>query len=46
MIDPCGSTRHFGWALSRADSRCLIRTIKDRYKIMDDKDEPLPVERL
>jgi hypothetical protein len=36
----------FGPGLSETESRRLINTIKDRYKIADDKDEALPVERL
>jgi hypothetical protein len=40
-----GKTVRFGMALSEEESRRLIRTIKDYYKIPDDKDEPLPVER-
>jgi hypothetical protein len=39
-------TIRFGMALSEEESRRLIRTIKDYYKIQDDKDEPLPIERL
>jgi hypothetical protein len=45
-FDHAGGTRRFGTQLSEAESRRLIRTIKDHYKIPDDKDEPLPVERL
>jgi hypothetical protein len=32
--------------LSETEPRRLIKTTKDRYKILEDKDEPLPVERL
>jgi hypothetical protein len=39
-------TIRFGRALSEDEARRLIRTVKDRYKIADDKEEPLPVERL
>jgi hypothetical protein len=45
-FDYLGSTERFGLSLSLVESGRLIRTIKDRYKIADDKDEPLPVERL
>ena len=31
--------------LSETESRRLIKTIKDHFKIEDDRDEPLPVER-
>jgi hypothetical protein len=41
-----GETVRFGMALPEEESRRLIRTIKDYYKVQDDKDEPLPVERL
>jgi hypothetical protein len=40
------STIRFGPGLGETESRRLIRTIKDRYKFPDDRDEPLPVERL
>ena len=39
-----GDTVRFGMGLSEEESRRLIKTIKDRYKIPDDEDEPLPVE--
>jgi hypothetical protein len=40
------STVHFGPGLSDRESRRLIKTIMDRYKIAQDKDEALPVERI
>jgi hypothetical protein len=40
------STVHFGPGLSDRESRRLIKTIMDRHKIAQDKDEALPVERL
>jgi hypothetical protein len=40
------STIRFGPGLSDSESRRLIRTIKDRYKIAEDEDEALPVERI
>jgi hypothetical protein len=45
-FDCSGTTYHFGIQLSEYESRRLIKTIKDRYKIEDDKDEALPVGRL
>jgi hypothetical protein len=45
-FDHAGGTQRFGIQLSETESRRLIKTIKDHYKIQDDKDEPLPVERL
>ena len=45
-FDCGGKTHRFGIQLSESESRRLIKTIKDRYKIQEDKDEPLPVERL
>jgi hypothetical protein len=39
-------TYRFGIQLSERESRRLIKTIKDRYKIAEDTDEALPVERL
>jgi hypothetical protein len=45
-FDHAGGTQRFGVQLSETESRRLIKTIKDHYKIPDDKDEPLPVERL
>jgi hypothetical protein len=45
-FDHAGGTQRFGSQLSDTESRRLIKTIRDRYKIPDDRDEPLPVERL
>jgi hypothetical protein len=45
-FDVDGRTERFGSQLSETESRRLIKTIKDHYKIQDDKDEALPVERL
>jgi hypothetical protein len=45
-FDYSGETIHFGLGLSEEESRRLIRTIKDRYKILEDEVEPLPVDRL
>jgi hypothetical protein len=45
-IDYEGSTARFGRGLPEKEARRIIKTIKDRYKITDDKDEALPVERL
>jgi hypothetical protein len=45
-FDCDGSTQRFGLGLSEEESRRLIKTIKDSYKIQEDKDEPLPIERL
>jgi hypothetical protein len=39
-------THRFGYQLDEFESRRLIRTIKDRYKIPEDTVEPFPVERL
>jgi hypothetical protein len=45
--DGCaGKTHRFGIQLSESESRRLINTIKDRYKVQEDTDEALPVERL
>jgi hypothetical protein len=41
-----GEAVRFGVGLSEEESRRLIRTIKGYYKIPDDDDQPLPVERL
>jgi hypothetical protein len=45
-IDHDGKVERFGSDLPESESRRLIRTIKDHYKIRDDTEEPLPVERL
>jgi hypothetical protein len=45
-LDYEGSTAHFGRGLPEKEARRIIKTIKDRYKITDDKDEALPVERI
>jgi hypothetical protein len=45
-LDWRGQTHRFGVRLSETECRRLIKTIKDRYKIPDYQDEPLPVERL
>lgn len=45
-FDHPGGTARFGAQLSEMESRRLIKTIKEHYKIEDDQDEPLPVERL
>ncbi len=45
-FDVDGRTERFGSELSETESRRLIKTIKDHYKIQDDKDVALPVERL
>lgn len=45
-FDHPGGTGRFGSQLSETESRRLIKTIKDHYKILDEMDEPLPVERL
>lgn len=45
-FDRDGRTRRFGSLLSETESRRLIKTIREHYKILDDQDEPLPVERL
>jgi hypothetical protein len=38
------STGRFGFNLSEPESRRLIKTIRDRYKIPSDQVDPLPVE--
>jgi hypothetical protein len=45
-FDHAGGTQRFGTQLPETESRRLIKTIKDRYKIQEDWDEPLPVEPL
>ena len=45
-LDYEGATAHFGRGLPEKEARRIIKTIKDRYKITDDKDEALPVEHL
>jgi hypothetical protein len=45
-LDYEGSTAHFGRGLPEKEARRIIKTIKDRYKITDDKDEALQVERI
>jgi hypothetical protein len=45
-FDVDDTTVRFGKKLREADALRLIRTIKERYKIPDDWDEPLSVERL
>jgi hypothetical protein len=45
-LDYEGATAHFGRGLPEKEARRIIKTIKDRYKITDDKDEALPVERI
>jgi hypothetical protein len=45
-FDYRASTRRFGLSLPQVESHSLIRTIKDRYKIADDKAKPLPFEWL
>jgi hypothetical protein len=45
-LDYEGSTAYFGRGLPEKEVRRIIKTIKDRYKITDDKDEALPVEHL
>jgi hypothetical protein len=45
-FDHPGGTQRFGTQLSDTEARRLIKTIREHYKIQDDKDEPLPVERL
>jgi hypothetical protein len=39
------TTIRLGPGLSEHECRRLIRMIQDRYKIPDDQDEPIPVER-
>lgn len=41
-----GSTVHFVRGVPEKLSRQILKTVKDRYKIAEDKDESLPVERL
>jgi hypothetical protein len=45
-FDVGDTTVRFGKKLCEADALRLIRTIKERYKIADDRDEPLEVEQL
>lgn len=45
-FDAGEATVRFGRGLSETNARRLIRTIKDRYKIPDDRNEALPVELL
>jgi len=45
-FDHGGKTHRFGIQLSESEARRLIKTIEDRYKIEEDKDEALPVERM
>ncbi len=45
-FDVGDTTVRFGKKLCEADALRLIRTIKERYKIADDRDEPLAVEQL
>lgn len=44
-FDHPGGTTRFGSQLSETEARRLIRTIKEHFKIDEDRDEPLPVER-
>jgi hypothetical protein len=45
-FDYDGSTVYFVTAVPEKLSRQILRTIKDRYKIAEDNDESLPVERI
>jgi hypothetical protein len=45
-FDYNGATIRFAPGLDETECRRLIRTVKDRYKIPDDQDEPLSIERL
>jgi hypothetical protein len=45
-FDYDGASIRFAPGLGETECRRLIRTIKDRYKIPDDRDEPLAIERM